>query len=287
MLYTLEHPEASITVSSHGAELHSFRTPDREWMWEGDPQLWGRHTPTCFPWCGKLKDGYFIHKGEKYEGGQHGFARDMEHILTEETGDALTFRLDWNEETLKQYPWKFSLETRHQLTGTTLATTYQVTNLDQEPMPFQVGFHFAFSCPFTPGAGTDSCRLRFEQPENFTEVITKGGFVAGRRPRFTGQQVIDLDDHLFDVDSICFTGLTSQWAQIEEPATDRTLRVSFPGFPQVLIWSKPGPMRFLAIEPWHGLPDTLEADHNLFHRPSVVVLQPGESFSCTQTVEIL
>lgn len=246
----------------------------------------GPSCPTCFPWCGKLKDGWFEFEGRRYEGGQHGFARDLEHALTEQTDDCLTFRLSWNEDTLTRYPWKFALETVHRLEGKALHTTYQVTNLDDKAMPFQIGYHFAFAYPFTEGADTGSCQLRFQQAEDFTEITTDGGFVSGRRPRFTGQQVIALDDHLFDVDSICFTSLKSQWAQIEEPATGRALRVTFDRFPQVLIWSKPGPMRFLCIEPWHGLPEKTDGGHDLFQRPCIQVLQPGETFSCTQTVEL-
>ena len=287
MRYTLEQNGVSIAVSSHGAELHSLRADGREWIWNGDEVLWGRHAPTCFPWCGKLKDGFFELDGQRYEGGQHGFARDLEHTLQEETADSLTFQLTWNADTLARYPWKFVLETRHQLAGRALHTTYRVVNEDDRAMPFQIGYHFAFAYPFTEGADTGSCQLRFQQAEDFTEITTDGGFVSGQRPRFPGQQVIPLDDHLFDVDSICFTGLRSDWAQIEELATGRALRVTFSGFPQVLIWSKPGPMRFFCIEPWYGLPERVDGGHDLFQRPCIQVLEPGQEFTCTQVVEPL
>lgn len=287
MLHHLQKDGVSLTAASMGAEVRSFQADGREWMWSGDEALWGRHAPICFPWCGKLKDGYFEQDGVRYEGGQHGFGRDLEHELVEKDADSLTFRLTWNEDTLARYPWKFALETRHRLAGKALHTTYTVKNLDEKAMPFQVGFHFGFSFPFTEGAPTGSCQLRFQRPEEFREITTDGGFVTGERPRFTGQQILALDDHLFDVDSICFTGLKSEWAQLEEPATGRALRVTFAGFPQVLIWSKPGPMRFFCIEPWYGLPERAEGGHDLFRRPSIQVLEPGAAFSCTQIVEVL
>ena len=46
-------------------------------------------------------------------------------------------------------------------------------------------------------------------------------------------------------------------------------------------------MRFVCIEPWHGLPDAAGGDHDLFHRPAVRLLEPGETFSCTQTVTVM
>ena len=63
--------------------------------------------------------------------------------------------------------------------------------------------------------------------------------------------------------------------------------MTFSGFPQVLIWSKPGPMRFLCIEPWYGLPERVDGGHDLFRRPCVQVLEPGQDFTCTQTAELL
>ena len=52
-------------------------------MWRGDAAVWGRHAPILFPYCGRLRGGAFTHRGVRYEGGQHGFARDMEHALVE------------------------------------------------------------------------------------------------------------------------------------------------------------------------------------------------------------
>ena len=49
-----------------------------------------RHAPILFPYCGRLKGGAFTHNGVSYEGGQHGFARDMEHALVEQSGDSVT-----------------------------------------------------------------------------------------------------------------------------------------------------------------------------------------------------
>ena len=67
-------------------------------------------------------------------------------------------------------------------------------------------------------------------------------------------------------------------------AVEAAVRLGMEGFPYVLFWSKPGPMRFVCIEPWHGLPDDAQGDHDLFHRPGIRVLGPGESFTCTQTL---
>lgn len=276
-----------ITVREMGAELQSLRCGGREWMWSGDKAVWGRRAPACFPWCGRLKDGYFEQDGRRYENGPHGFAREYEHTMIERDEKRLVFRLDWSEETLARYPWKFRFETVYEAEGRTLRSTYRVTNLDERTMPFQAGFHYAFALPLTEGLDTGGHELRFEGPEEPEEVLTPEGFVTGTRPRFTGQDRVALDDRLFEQDSICLKGLRTRWIELGTKEPGPALRLGMEGFPYVLLWSKPGPMRFVCIEPWHGLPDAAGGDHDLFHRPAVRLLEPGETFSCTQTVTVM
>ena len=85
MEYLLENEFLQAVVASQGAELVSVRekATGRELMWRGDAAVWGRHAPILFPYCGRLRGGAFTHRGVRYEGGQHGFARDMEHALVE------------------------------------------------------------------------------------------------------------------------------------------------------------------------------------------------------------
>ena len=85
MEYLLENEFLQAAVSSQGAELVSIRdkAAGRELMWQADAGVWGRHAPILFPYCGRLRGGAFTHRGVRYEGGQHGFARDMEHALVE------------------------------------------------------------------------------------------------------------------------------------------------------------------------------------------------------------
>lgn len=282
--YEMRQGSLGIRVSDRGAELCSLTAWGREWMWQGDPAVWGRHAPTCFPWCGRLKDGWFEQDGRRYENGAHGFARDRVHTLVEQGENRLSFRLDADGDTLARYPWRFRLDTCYTVREDSLHVTYQVENRDSRPMPFQVGFHHAFALPLAAGAATRDHVIRFERAETPEEIVTgPEGLVSGKRPRFTGETEIELTDTLFDQDSICLTSLRSRWVEVALKGGGPALRLGMEGFPYVLLWSKPGPMRFVCIEPWYGLPDRLDGDHNLFRRPAIQVLQPGETFSCTQT----
>lgn len=57
-------------------------------MWDADPAFWGRTAPVLFPIVGALKDNSYRYEGQTYLMGQHGFARDMDFTLTDQTEDS-------------------------------------------------------------------------------------------------------------------------------------------------------------------------------------------------------
>ena len=111
MRYSIENDTLRLTVDTHGAEAVSVihKPTGAELLWSGDPSVWGRHAPILFPYTGKLTGGKMIAKGVEYAGGQHGFARDVEHAMTRHTADTLEFELHANPETLPKWPYAFVL----------------------------------------------------------------------------------------------------------------------------------------------------------------------------------
>lgn len=268
MNYTIENELLTLTVSEHGAELCDLRRkidPDgSKLLWDAG-EVWQRHAPVCFPWCGKPEGGRIEAGGEVYENvPQHGFVRDHDHTLVSQAPASLTFRFDWPGEA--PYPWAFSFETVHTLVGNTVVTTCTAVNRSASPMPVQLGFHCALMCPFTPGRALEDYCIRFEKPE-----APEAG------------DAFPLNSHSFDNDSICFPGLKSEWLQVEERDTGKFLRIATGGFPYTLIWSKVGVPGFVCIEPWSGY---VGPGHDLSKRPGALLLPPGESFSRTHRLTV-
>ena len=78
MQATIHNEFLTLTVDTHGAEAVSLKNAaGEEMLWQADPAIWKRHAPILFPWTGKLTGGTFTANGKTYQGGQHGFARDM------------------------------------------------------------------------------------------------------------------------------------------------------------------------------------------------------------------
>ncbi|MEG1857405.1 MAG: hypothetical protein RR216_01600 [Pseudoflavonifractor sp.] len=276
----------TLSVSSIGAELYALHTPDGPepgFLWNGDESAWDRRAPVCFPWCGRLENGGFEEGGHRFEGGVHGFIRDLEHRLMDSGKDFLTYRVDWSADE-RIWPYSFSFTTTHRLEGSTVVTTCTATNRDKKPMPMQQGFHTALRCPMTPGKTTADYILRFEQEEHGRLVLFEGGFITGETvPVYTGQSVVPLEPHMFDTDSICLENLRSRWIRLEEKDTGRYLQMEIGGFRNVVLWSQPGIPGFFCIEPWNGLPARVPT---IADRPMARILAPGESFSATQRLTV-
>ena len=90
MQATIHNEFLTLTVDTHGAEAVSLKNAaGEELLWQADPAVWKRHAPILFPWTSKLPGGTFEVDGKTYKGGQHGFARDMEHTLLKAEGDTI------------------------------------------------------------------------------------------------------------------------------------------------------------------------------------------------------
>lgn len=289
-MYRIQNEILTLEVDPVGAELHALHSaggPEWGHLWDGGP-AWPRRAPVCFPWCGRIRDGYYEEAGARYDVGIHGLLRDMPHTLLEQGEGTLTLRAESDDAALKQYPWRFRADTTHALEGKTVVTTVTVTNLDTRPMPAQFGFHTALRCPFTPGGSAEDYIVRFEREEEPVENLMTAGFVTGEtRPVFTGQSVVPLQTHMFDNDSICMSGLKSRWVQLEERATGRALRLGIEGYPYVVLWSPVGIPGFFCIEPWGGMPSRASGERTLWARPGTTTVHPGETLTSVQALTVI
>ena len=150
MQYTIENDKIRLTVESLGAEMVSVvnKHTGAEMIWSADPKVWPRHAPILFPYTGKLTGGKMIAKGMEYAGGQHGFARDVEHTLVSCTDDTLVLELHANDQTLKLWPYAFVLRSTYRLEDTTVHHTLTVENPVEPQLQFDIGFHPNFAKSF-------------------------------------------------------------------------------------------------------------------------------------------
>lgn len=291
MDYSIENEYLKVTVTTFGAQLKSVirKCDGVEHMWQADPEVWRFSAPIMFPHTGKVVDGVIDVKGKRYEAGQHGFVRLMEHSFVDKTQDSLTLEISSNQETLKQFPFEFRLLSTFTLENETLHHTLTVVNLDEEKMPFGIGYHPGFALPFDDAHKATDYELRFSEMESPLCVgCLPTGLLHGDC-YYLGSNIrtIPIDEHLFDNDSHCMVNLKSETLGVYEKGTGRGVVVNIRDFPYVLLWSKPGMPQYVCIEPWESLPSPEDGSTKWEEKPAAAILNPGEAWDTTMSVSFV
>lgn len=278
-LATLASPDLSVTISPLGAELQSVTDPrGGQWLWDGDARWWAGRAPILFPTVGALAGGLARFDGRAFPMAQHGFARRRTFMLVENTGTAVTFRLEDDGASREIYPFAFRLDVSHRLDGATLETVATITNRGDMPMPAGLGYHPAlrWPLPHTGGGSRFDHIVRFDadEPEPIRSVV-EGGLLGVSQPTPVREDELVLHDSLFERDALVFDRPNSRglWFGV---AGEPGVRVDFAAMPFLGIWTKPG-AGYLCIEPWHGHADDEGFSGEFAEKPGIVTLAPGES----------
>ena len=282
-ILTLSNSTIRAEIKTLGAELCSLKdSENREYIWEGNANFWGKHSPVLFPIVGTLKNNSFVHNDNEYHLSRHGFARDMNFELIEKTENSATFSIQSNSETLKSYPFKFELQIQYTLINTILEIDYTIINKDSNEIPFSIGAHPAFALP----GNFEDYSLDFEKVEPLEYTLLENDLVSTQTETIaTHSNFVPLTYKLFERDALIFKKLQSNSLTIldkEKPL----LKVHFEDFPNLGIWTKVG-APFICIEPWFGYSDTIESNGNLFEKEGVIVLEANDTFQTKFSLEIL
>ena len=284
--------EITITVQDQGAELVSLKntTTGREYMWDANPEYWGKTSPILFPFVGGLKNNSYRYQGKEFQMSKHGFAREMEFTLISQDDNSMWFELASNEETMKKYPFAFKLLQGYEVLNGAVKVLWKVYNKNEETMYFSLGGHPAFACPLDSSQKQTDCYIRFDLEQNevvSTQITPAGlsGSVKTSYPLVNGMMKITED--LFDDDALVIENNQTKTVELADPDGNSYLRVSFDA-PLFGIWS-PAKIQapFICIEPWYGRCDAVDFEGSLEDREWGNRLLPGEVFEAEYTIEIL
>jgi galactose mutarotase-like enzyme len=273
-------------IDPMGAQLQALRGPaGTDLLWDGDPAFWTGRAPILFPIVGSLNDDRYRWQGRDWSLPRHGFARRMIWQTVAHGADHATLRLEAGAETRAVYPFEFVLEMEFAVRDAELAMTAKVRNAGCGVMPFSLGFHPALRWPFAPGSAREDYLLQFELPEPGPVCRLDGaGLIARREPSPLTGDVLVPSDRLFADDALVFRGLESRSVRFGVPGGE-WLRCTFPGFPDLGLWSKPG-AGYLCIEPWLGHADPAGFEGSLDEKPGITVLPPGGEWQGTMTIAL-
>ncbi|MGN1206464.1 MAG: aldose 1-epimerase family protein [Eubacterium sp.] len=284
--YQIKNHMMSLTVAEHGAEITSIQVEGTERMWDANPAFWGRTAPILFPIVGALKDNMYRYEGKTYSMGQHGFARDMDFVLTDQTEDRLQFTLSDNEETYEKYPFHFQLHISYEIVLNQCRVTWKVTNTDEKTMYFQIGGHPAFACPCEGGMIREDYSVCAGETPLLEVAFLENGLLSNEKELHSNEFVLEEDTFVRDAfilqnDDITHVDLVNRLSnQVKVRVTADV--------PAWGIWStadKKAP--FICLEPWYGRCDKIDFDGDLSEREYMQILEPGQEFVGGYQMELL
>lgn len=288
----LDNAQCRATFAAHGAELIGFvaAATGLEYVWSADPAVWGRHAPVLFPIVGRLPDDTYLHQGQAYRLGQHGFARDQEFAVLRHTADELAFRLTDSAETRANYPFAFELTITYALRGAALVVRWDVRNPAGPPggdLLFSIGAHPAFSCPLLPGERFEDYYFEFDHPVTLSTQLLRGGLRSGETaPVLHQQAILPLTYELFADDALVFAHYDFTRVALRAHGSPHFVRLRFDGFPYLGLWTKGPGAAFVCIEPWHGVASPTGPPQELRDKEGILTLGPDQAFAATYEIEI-
>jgi galactose mutarotase-like enzyme len=277
--HTIANGYLTATVKSDGAELCSLQDgAGQEMLWQAGPQ-WPRHAPVLFPIVGELRDEQLDVAGHTYHLGRHGFARSRRFAWGARSATACRLVLHDDAQTKAVYPFGFRLALDYALTDDSLEVTYTVANTGTVMLPASAGAHPAFRWPLADDIEKTAHTLEFEQDEPAPIRRLDGNGLLKPEPVASpiAGNILKLDPALFDIDAIVMDRLVSRSVRYSAPGAT-TIEVSWEGFRQLGIWSKPQAEQadFLCIEPWHGTASPADFSGEFRTKPGLMLIPPGD-----------
>lgn len=283
MTISLRNNFCTVSINTKGAELFSFQNikTNTEFIWGGNPEFWGKHSPVLFPIVGALRNDSYQYNGETYHLSRHGFARDFEFEVIQSNSDFASFLLKSDTETLAKYPFEFEFQMDYQLNAKKLTITYVVRNKSDVQLPFSLGAHPAFALP----NGLENYSLELEQQEVLITHEIENNLFSGKTRKISLQnKQLPLSYSLFEKDALVFKTIESKKIRLKDNQHS-VLEIDFKDFSSLGIWTVQN-APFICLEPWIGFADDATSNGNLFEKQNSQILEPNAVFRASFSISI-
>ena len=291
MIHTIQSDHLEVSIKQVGMELSSIKNKQTytEYLWQGDPQYWSGQAPILFPIIGLLKENSTIIDGNEYAIPKHGFVRhSSKPVVVRKETDTIVFQMNWDEETLQVFPFKFEFEVTFRIIGRKLNIAHTIRNLGDTKLPYNLGGHPAFNCPLTEEEEYTDYSIQFEHPETEKSwLLNDEGLITNHSvPMLENSSALRLHGSLFNDDALIFRNLKSNHATLTSDISGDILRVDFHEFPYLGIWAKPN-APYVCIEPWHGIADVASSNRQFLTKEKLRHVKPGEEETLSYSITIL
>ncbi len=268
-----------VKIAKAGAELKSLVANEKEYMWNAEPEVWGRTSPVLFPFVGKLKDDRYEYNGDIYPMSQHGFLRDRIFTVKEQLDNTVTFVYTSTLADYDLYPFDFTVEICYTIDGNKITTKYKVINNGSEEMLYQIGAHPAFNV-----SSVDNLQVIYPK-----QNVTKHYFANGLQTE-TKEVEVEIEQLTYESMNInipCYSNFEQKYLTLVENGNDY-LKFDFTQMEYLAIWSPEfKDAKFVCIEPWNGICSRQDQiDYKLENKEGMNTLGAKSAKECSYSIEV-
>lgn len=278
---TIRNNELKAVINHTGAELASLYKGDKNVIWEINTDFWNKTSPVLFPVVGMLKELSYTYDDVVYHLPRHGFAREYEFKIIDQSESSVVFSLKYSEDTLKIYPFRFELQIGYRIADDRLIVSYNIINHSSEKMYYSIGAHPAFAID----GKFEEYSLVFDKNDTLTTYKLENELFSGNTETIALQDgQLKLDYKLFEKDAIVLkNNFTSSLILVKGEVPQ--VKVNFSDFPYLGIWTKKD-APFICIEPWLGIADNVSATGKLDEKEGIQVLEGNQHKNVEWTIEV-
>jgi hypothetical protein len=287
-MITIQNTKLKATFNELGAELVSLINLEtgKEIMWNGNPDFWGGQSPVLFPTVGALKNETYVFQGQSYELPRHGFARRRIFDVKNSSENEVVFELKSDEESLKIYPFEFSLELKYTLIDNKLTVSYQVNNLSEKEMYFSLGAHPGFVIDTQNGLNYNDYEIVFSDDEQLEIHPLIDNLISKETQTINLEnKILPLSYGLFSKDALVMTKMKSKELILRNSKNHHKVIFSFSNFPHFGIWAAKN-ADFVCLEPWQGIADLENHNQELSEKFGILKLENNQEWTANWSIEI-
>ena len=255
--------EIQLKISDIGAEITSLKYFGEELIWQKKKGYWPSQAPILFPFCGFLKDAFYLHQDKRYESPVHGFVSTQKFDILEKSDSKITYSLKDNSETLKQYPFKFEFSVSYEVIDSEVMIEFIVKNSSSDfELPYSIGWHpgFIFSA--------DSY-LQFNKSSFRKKEVSDQGLIGETVSYELEDGKLVLNESTFSKGGIVLEEVNSS---ITLKTAKHEIHFHYDEFPNLVLWGQPG-ANFVCVEPWLGMGDSIKHNNIFIDKQNLITLK--------------
>ncbi len=288
----IENEFLKVEVDEKGGALTSLFDKNRkkELLYQPLAESWQGQDIFIFPFIARLVNQTYTIDGKEYSLKNHGLIRYMvgSSKKVDEEDCSVFFASD--EESLQKYPFSFEASSSYHLDGKRLFVTYHIKNTSEKTMPFMVGGHPAFMLPGVKRRDEFDISgnyITFDKKTKLVRIIQdeKGNYNLGEVYYGDFDKIHLSKEFFFKIKTYIFKADTFSSLTLHK-LDGSTIRMEKNDAPILALWSGNEFGNFVAIEPWDGLPDYLDAPKEMKDKKQMDFLESGKEKVFSYSIEI-